>query len=198
MLIKQMRVISAILFTCLMVSCSGGNKEKVVSDNATIATTTTATPATATPMAISTPTPKATPKPTPHPAAIAALKSLRKMAGAAQMGINFQEYSSRIIDVKADVDESVAQLPDSEVKKEISLALQAYVDAKTIWNNSATSDVVITMLEPGKSLQRKYKIPETTYGQATKGESTDKTIALSTIWSVASKHIERASKVLNE
>ncbi len=182
-----------------MISCSGGNKEKAVSDNATIATTTTtATPTTATPVENSTPIPTATPKPTPHPAAVAALKSLRKMAGAAQMGINFQEYSSRIIDAKADVDESVAQLPDGEVKKEISLALQAYVDAKTIWNNSATSDVVITMLEPGKSLQRKYKIPETTYGQATKGQSTDKTIALSTIWSVASKHIERASKVLNE
>ncbi len=193
MLIKQMRVISAILFTCLMISCSGGNKEKAVSDNATIATTTTATPATATPMAISTPTPTATPKPTPHPAAVAALKSLRKMAGAAQMGINFQEYSSRIIDAKADVDESLAQLPDGEVKKEIALALQAYVDAKTIWNDAATSDYVFTMYEPAKTLQRKYKIPE-----RQKGTMTDKTVALSTIWSVASKHIERASKVLNE
>ncbi len=109
------------------------------------------------------------------------------------MGINFQEYSSRIIDVKADVDESVAQLPDGEVKKEVSLALQAYVDAKTIWNDSATSDYVITMLEPAKGLQRKYKIPE-----RTKGQVADKTVALSTIWSVANKHIERASKVLNE
>ncbi len=188
MLIKQMRVNSVILFTCLMISCSGGNKEKVVSDNATIATTTTATP-----IKTSTPTPTATPKPTPHPAAVAALKSLRKMAGAAQMGINFQEYSSRIIDVKADVDESVAQLPNGEIKKEINQALQAYIDAKTIWNDSATTELVLTQSEPGKSLQRKYKIPETT-----KGLVAEKTVALSTIWSVASKHIERASKVLNE
>jgi hypothetical protein len=188
MLIKQIRTILAIIVACLMISCSSGNKEKAVSDSATITTT-----ATATPMETSTPTPTATPKPTPHPAAVAALKSLRKMAGAAQMGINFQEYSSRIIDAKADVDESLAQLPNGEVKKEIALALQAYVDAKTIWNDAATSDSVFTFLEPAKTLQRKYKIPE-----RQKGTATDKSVALSTIWSAASKHIERASKVLNE
>jgi hypothetical protein len=185
MLLKQIQVFSAITVACFIVSC-GGNNEKSVSDNKTVAIATTPAPT-------ATPTPTPTPKPTPHPAATDALKALRKMAGAAQMGINFQEYSSRMIDAKADVDESLAQLPDGEVKKEIALALQAYVDAKTIWNDAATSDSVFTMLEPAKTLQRKYKIPE-----RQKGTVTDKSVALSTIWGVADKHIERASKLLNQ
>jgi hypothetical protein len=73
------------------------------------------------------------------------------------------------------------------------LALQAYVDGKTLWNDSATSDIVVTMLEPGLSLQRKYKIPE-----FNKGTMAYKNVALSTIWAAANRHIDRATKLLDE
>ena len=97
-----------------------------------------------------------------------------------------------MIDLKAEVDESLAELPESEGKREISLALQAYVDAKIIWNE-ASGDYVFTMFEPAKSLRNKYRIPE-----ETKGQMTYKRVALSTIWTSANRHIQNASKSLLE
>lgn len=176
MALKSTRFVTALALVCLFISCAGNREEA------------TAPP---TPNPTSTPTP--TPKPTPHPASLDALKSLRKMSGAVEIGINFQEYSSRMIDLKSEVDESLAQLPKGELKKEITLALQAYVDAKTIWNDAASSDYVFTMLEPAKTLQHKYRIPE-----ASKGQMTYKKVALSTIWAAADRHIGRASKLLTE
>jgi len=186
MLLRKAFLVSVSLFaTCLITSCGRGTDRDSNSANGTPV---------ATPTPISTPTPSPTPKPTPHPAAVDALKSLRKMAGVTKTkGINLQEYSARVVDLKSEVDASLSQLPEGLGKREIKLALQAYIDAKTIWDDAATDEYVVTTLEPAKSLRRKYKIPEIKEGQAAL-----KKIALSTIWAAANRHIASASYLLNE
>lgn len=129
----------------------------------------------------------------PNPAASDALKSLRKLSGAAQVGSNLQEYTSRLIDAKAEVDEKAAQLPEGELKQEIKSALEAYTDAKTIWAVFGRGYVDET-LEPGKSIISKYNVPKGS--NYTSGRDLETT--LSTIWQAADKHIEKATELNNK
>lgn len=165
----------ALITICVLVACQGANNP----GNSPTATSTVAP----------------TPKPSPPQAAVNAVKALRKMAGATEIGINFQEYSSRLIDLKAEVDEALMQLPEGELKNEISLAMEAYVDAKQGWNEMITDDYLLVQFEPGRSLQKKYSIP----GDGDKRyPAIRKKTTLSIIWGAADKHINRASQLLNQ
>jgi len=132
-------------------------------------------------------------KPTPNPAASDALKELRKMSGAVEMGLNLQEYTKRMIDMKAEVDEKLSQVPDGELKQEIKVAQQAYIDAKTLWNASATYDNVYTSGENG-AIFKKYGIP----AEGATLPSAPKKVALSLVWAAADKHIEKATNLNNK
>ena len=128
----------------------------------------------------------------PNPAASDALKELRKMSGAVEMGLNIQEYTKRMIDMKAEVDEKLSQVPDGELKQEIKAAQQAYIDAKTLWNSAATYDNVYATGEGNKALFTKYNIPINTMERA------EKRVALGLVWAVADKHIEKATNLNNK
>ena len=115
-----------------------------------------------------------------------ALKALRKMAGATEIGISFQEYGSRVIDAKADVEEALRQLPEGELKTEIALAMDAYADASKAWNQMIRYDFMLVEFEPGSSLQKKYDIPI----DASLGSKVmPRKVVLSTIWGAAKSHI---------
>ncbi|MEI7841950.1 MAG: hypothetical protein WCI39_02865 [Gallionellaceae bacterium] len=131
-------------------------------------------------------------KPAPSPAAQSALRALRKMSGAVEIGISSKEYGSRMIDLKAEVEELLTQLPEGEVKKEVALALQASIDAKAAFEVGTTADgITPTYFEPVKSLMLKYEIPK-------RGEWIGPVFLVKTIWKAADKHIERATQVLNQ
>jgi hypothetical protein len=98
-----------------------------------------------------------------------------------------------LIDLKADVDEELSQLAENEVKQEIKSALEAYVDAGTAWNKMLRYDFMITGFEPAKTLQAKYSIPTDSTGSST---IVLKSVALSTIWGAAKKHIENATELM--
>jgi hypothetical protein len=123
-----------------------------------------------------------------------ALKALRKMAGATEIGINLQEYGSRIIDAKADVEEALRQLPDGDLKLEISLAMDAYADASKGWNQMLRYDFLLVEFEPGQSLQKKYSIP---IDNGLGSKAMTKNAVLSTIWGAARSHLEKAETLLN-
>jgi hypothetical protein len=129
-------------------------------------------------------------------AATKALRALRKLAGATEVGISFQEYGTRLIDVKAEVDEALSQLPDGEVKNEIKLAMEAYADAGQGWNASlGRNETLFPDLEPGRSLMLKYSIPiDNSIGMPLLPRSR----VLSTIWGAARTHIERAASASGE
>ena len=63
-----------------------------------------------------------------------ALKSLKKMAGAIEVGINYLGYGSRLVDIRNEVDEPLANIKDADIKAELTNALVAYVDAGQAWS----------------------------------------------------------------
>jgi hypothetical protein len=130
----------------------------------------------------------------PNPAIDNALKSLRKMASAIDVGLNFQEYGKRILDLKFEVEEEIAKLPDSELKQEIKLCLQAYIDAATAWNETLRYDFLLTKYEPGKTLQQKYAIPP----MDKSNETIDKNTTIQVIWKTARKHLDRSTELQNK
>lgn len=125
-------------------------------------------------------------------AANEALKALRKMASATEVGISYQEYGTRIIDAKADVDEAIRQLPDSALKEHISLAMEAYADAARAWSQMLRYDFLIVMREP--TLPEKYSIP---VDKTTSIPAMTKNDVLTTIWRAAKTHIAQASSLLD-
>lgn len=121
------------------------------------------------------------------------LKALRKMAGATEIGISFQEYGSRVIDAKAEVEEGLGQLPEGELKTEISLAMDAYADASKAWNEMIRYEFLIVKFEPGATFQKKYSIPIDT---SLSDPIMRRDVVLSTIWKAARAHLERAESLM--
>jgi hypothetical protein len=131
-------------------------------------------------------------KPIPNPVIDNALTSLRRMSSATEVGINFREYSKRLIDLKFEVEEDIAKLPDSELKQQIQLCLQAYIDAATVWRESSGYDFIPTKFEPVKTLQKQYAIPN---GKRNSIDVVLKDQALSKIWAAARKNLERSTEL---
>mgnify|MGYP003394334221 CR=1 FL=1 len=122
-------------------------------------------------------------------AAEAALKILRRMARSSAAG------NTRLIDLKADVDEQFSQIPDGELKTEIRLAVEAYVDAQNGWKEMGRHDTLYPSLDPGRSLMTKYSIP------------IDRSIGMdllpgrsvrSIIWLAARAHVDKAAQLLSQ
>jgi hypothetical protein len=131
-----------------------------------------------------------------------ALKALRVVAGATEVGISFEEYGRRMIDLKAEVDKAAGDLLDAELKGEIRASLQAYVDAGQAWNELTRGGYQLSrsFLNPDRqpfadALQKKYDIPTEILdpGAPTKPYRTmDGQLVLRTIWGAARKHLEKA------
>src|SRR5262249_54764044 len=63
----------------------------------------------------------------------AAVKALRKIEAATQVGVNYQQYGQLLIDGKAQVNESSAVISDGKLKQDINWTMDAYADAGTVW-----------------------------------------------------------------
>lgn len=120
-----------------------------------------------------------------------ALKSLRKLSAATEVGVSFADYGRRLIDVKSEVAEYLSNISDGYTKDEINAAMQAYADTATAWNEMIRYDFMIVKFEPGTSLQRKYSIPVSRIGNE---QVMTRNAVLSTIWAAAKTHIENAQK----
>jgi hypothetical protein len=64
------------------------------------------------------------------------LKELHKLSSATQVGLTFSQYSDRLIDAKATIDDNLRNLPESPIKAEIATTLLAFQDAHDIWSES--------------------------------------------------------------
>src|SRR3954470_23947495 len=58
-----------------------------------------------------------------------AMKSLRKLAAATQVGVNYQQYGMLVIEAQAQVNDALAVLPEAELKTEMNAAMEGYADA---------------------------------------------------------------------
>lgn len=137
------------------------------------------------------------------------LKALRMMASATEVGISFEEYGRRIIDVKTMVDTCLTNLPESDLKKEMELSVAAYVDAGKAWNEfvrrrrSVNEDSLYPDSDRyADGLQKKYQIPTETLevsGSAIKPfRVMTGSAILNTIWSAAKAHLAKAEKLATD
>ena len=115
------------------------------------------------------------------------------MKSATEMGINRLEYGSRLIDLKADVDEALAQLQEGELRREMSMAIEAYVDAYAAWG--AETVLWVVEEEPAKSWAKKYPDIQTKVGD---GVFVGKAKAIQVMWAAAGEHIDRASELISQ
>jgi len=124
-----------------------------------------------------------------------ALKAIRRIVSATDIGVTYLEYNSRLLDAKADVDSELSSLdlPEfSRFKQEMGLAIECFADARTIWQK-ADGDEVLADYEPQKSLIEKYSVPTFTRFDF---NLFSRSVALSVIWAEAKKHVDSASELL--
>ena len=170
------------------------------------------------------PTPQPSPSPLPiHSGAVLAIKALRRMAAASEVGINFTEYGRRVIDSKGEVDEATAGIKNEELKSEINLSVSAYINAGYVWNEfikhpkfmSSDSEMLLIIGSDPRVAEiiKRYDIPTETIDPGPIVSATDhqrrlmgdalkpftrmlKTPALTTVWAAARKHLEKAESLL--
>lgn len=129
-----------------------------------------------------------------------ALREMRKLMGATEIGVSYREYGTRLIDTKALVEEAFALIPDGEFKSEVALTMVAFIDANTAWNtivNSTSRYGTTLSIEPEwMGLMFKYRIPR----KDPDGNSWayEDTTVLRTIWQAARNHLDRASSLLSQ
>jgi hypothetical protein len=107
--------------------------------------------------------PLAEPSPTPNPdkqAAEDAIKALRRLASAAEVGVTYVEYGRIVIEAKAEVDGALAKIQDRDLKSYISRAIHEYAYASQAWNYFIQNRGGIpTKSDLGRQLITKYSIP---------------------------------------
>ena len=127
-------------------------------------------------------------------AAQSALKALRRLAGAVEVGINFQGYGTRLIDTKSEVDEALGGLSEGELKDALAGAMEAYVDAGQLWNamlNPRYDFILHDHYAIAQKVAKKYNIPIDRSGSYPVLRGRDR--ILSIIWTAARAEIERAA-----
>lgn len=131
-----------------------------------------------------------------------ALKALRKLNSATSVGISLMQYGQLLVDAKASLDEALATMPVGELRNELALSMQAYVDAKEVWN------VIITKNAAGilywrKQLKEQYQVPDKleVKGMVFHPLELDEfslDIVLNYLWKNARAHLDNASSRLTQ
>jgi hypothetical protein len=78
--------------------------------------------------------PNAMPKINPGASTLEALKALRKLSSAIEVGISYIQYRELLINAKAAVNESLTELPNGAIRESIANAMDAFADAGDIWS----------------------------------------------------------------
>lgn len=136
----------------------------------------------------------------PPESLILAMKELHKMQAATEVGITLQEYSSRLIELKASVDEALRQVSDPDLKRELRFAVEAYSDGLDLWNRQLNTRYPLKqsgdmLREEAKDICEKYGIKE--FSTSTGGgEIVNGKKVLNFIWSFAKTAVEKADKLV--
>lgn len=149
-----------------------------------------------------------------------ALKALKKVQAAVEVGTQYQQYNQLVIEAKAAVNDASSQLPEGELKGELEAAIEAYADAGEGWAKSEISNQPligqkrILRLKSlygeelvGQRLREKYRIKtfmEALYEgkkdtMGVIGSTADYLMTddmLHAIWKEAQGHIKRAEELL--
>jgi hypothetical protein len=123
-----------------------------------------------------------------------ALASLRKIQAATEVGVNYQQYSSLLIEAQNNVNNARRVLADDTITTEITLTMDSYKDARDVWQEKITGESQLTSVtEPGKTLIPKYSL-NTRHEYHYQVCDTEK--ALHAIWFQANRRLETLSKLI--
>lgn len=132
-------------------------------------------------------------KPLPHEAHDA-LASLRKIQASTEVGVNYQQYSSLLIDAQDKVNNATRVLGDGPVRTEITLTMESYKDARDVWQEKLEGETQLTSVtDPGKILIPKYSLKTTSEYHY---QVCDADKALHAIWFDANLRLEKLSKLI--
>jgi hypothetical protein len=129
-------------------------------------------------------------------AAADAIKALRKVEAATQVGVNYQVYGQMVIEAKAQVNEAAAKLPDGELKSELISSIDAYAEAGEAWG-ATISDDLYPDSRLANDLRAHYDLKiEPAYDEF--GRKQQRSAILNAIWEAARKRLNRASSLLEK
>ena len=69
-----------------------------------------------------------------------ALKALRKIEAATEVGVTYQQYRQLLIEAQAEVNEAKAKLPDGEPKAGLSAVMEMYGAVGDLWGQQIKKD----------------------------------------------------------
>lgn len=127
-----------------------------------------------------------------------ALKSLRKIDSAAEIGLNDAQYKAMLIEAKAQVNEATRTLPDGELKTELNAAMDTYIHSREVWKEIVSDNAVgISESDPlAQVLIPKYSLRVRRYGTDERATAEiDKKEAMNAILSARRKHLDRAAEL---
>lgn len=119
----------------------------------------------------------------------AALDSLGKLKAATQVGVNYQQYGTLLIEAKAKVNSAAEVLPNGDLKNSLEGSIQAYADAHTYWGTKINRDFVVEE-KIKNALVEKYKVPVESFGYL---ENQNEILSL--VWNAADGLRQKASSV---
>lgn len=126
-----------------------------------------------------------------------ALKALRKINSATEIGVSMRDYGQLLIEQISTIDEALRGMPNSELKDAITKSREAYVDAKTLWSNMYSSEYVSIFVQYSKATYSKYEI-DPQYLDALKSATFAKSVdmdmskILNPVWAAARASLTRA------
>lgn len=143
------------------------------------------------------------------------ITALKKVHAATQSGVKYDPYSQLVIEAQAAVNEDSSKLSDGELKTELTNALDAYNDARWVWeisrqapaSNGRDSFIMAAEYQDlnSVSLDRKNQTKARQlldkYSITSGNESVRELALISTddvlqaIWRRAEKHVNRASEL---
>jgi hypothetical protein len=142
-------------------------------------------------------------------AAEQALISLRKMDSAVELQVSLPEYRARLVETKAEVENALSKLPDGELKKELSLALDAYLVRQRVlerkgWLRPSPNDVYafLILLKNDRADIDLAEVLTQKYGVQAEEDNDSYSMNFNavrgTLYQAGRKHIGRASELLKE
>ena len=120
-----------------------------------------------------------------------AVKALRKLEAATQVGVDYKQYGLLLIDAQAEVNEALTALPE-----EIRAAMDSFVDANKAWTEKLNNRRLSLEQEPGKTLIKKYNFRTGTSPNGLVVFDDEKTVE--PIWAVAITHVQKVADFLGQ
>ncbi len=125
-----------------------------------------------------------------------AVKALRKLEAATQVGVDYKQYGLLLIDAQAEVNEALTALPESKLREEIRAAMDSFVDANKAWTEKLNNRRLSLEQEPGKTLIKKYNFKTGTSPNGLVVFDDEKTVE--PIWAVAITHVQKVADFLGQ